>query len=491
VARRLGATQTAAGLALPAAGSAITILAAYIAVSHGATVALEVLAVLLLFVGSVAAFLITPHRAVAGTVVVFAVLPALKVFISPSIGGVKDVVCLGGFTAAAILVTFDHRRMDGWTASLIALFLGIYIVNPGHGHGSDWLEGLRLTGEPVLLLVVGFVLPDPRRNLRWGLLAMAATGVVVSLYGVLQQVLGIGTLESLGYTYGEQIRTIGSNLRSFGTLDDPFNYAAFLYLALAAGFWSLRKSSLVWIAESIIVVGLLVSFVRTAALVLLGFVMLTAIHRRLTYPALALGSAVAVIAALTLSHSSGIETQAYEVYYTNGGSALISRSVNDPGGVLLNGRISAWTAAVGPHPIDWLFGRGVGEVGTAAQRASVGVLSTASSAENLSTTATAVDSGYLATVADVGVVGLVLELALFARLITLGVRHVRRGDLEGWLPVTLLSALMLDALTRASFTGFPSAFLGLLLVGLSIAALEASPSPTGVRPRSRALAPQL
>jgi len=29
--------------------------------------------------------------------------------------------------------------------------------------------------------------------------------------------------------------------------------------------------------------------------------------------------------------------------------------------------------------------------------------------------------------------------------------------------------LMLDALTRASFTGFPTAFLGLLLVGIALA----------------------
>jgi hypothetical protein len=32
--------------------------------------------------------------------------------------------------------------------------------------------------------------------------------------------------------------------------------------------------------------------------------------------------------------------------------------------------------------------------------------------------------------------------------------------------------LMLDALTRSSFTGFPSAFLGMLLLGLALAAAQ-------------------
>jgi hypothetical protein len=36
--------------------------------------------------------------------------------------------------------------------------------------------------------------------------------------------------------------------------------------------------------------------------------------------------------------------------------------------------------------------------------------------------------------------------------------------------LAFLAALLLDALTRASFTGFPTAFLGLLLIGIALAA---------------------
>ena len=80
------------------------------------------------------------------------------------------------------------------------------------------------------------------------------------------------------------------------------------------------------------------------------------------------------------------------------------------------------------------------------------------------------DSGYLATIADVGLVGVAVLLGLFGRLFTLGAAGMRRGHRASWLAVALLIVLMLDAVTRSSFTGFPTAFLGLLIVGIALAA---------------------
>jgi uncharacterized membrane protein YhaH (DUF805 family) len=480
-----------AELLYPAAGSLALLLVVAVAVQFSDTLALELSAVLLVLIGSVAAYLSVPHRALAGTIALFALLPALKEFISPSIGGLKDVIDLGAIIAGAILIGFERRRLDRWIATLVALFMALYVFDIGGGHGSNWIQGVRLVGEPMLLLVVGCVLPDPRRNLRWAFGAFAATGVFVAFYGILQQAIGINGLVSLGYVYGEQVRQVGSMLRSFGTLDDPFNYAAFLYVALASAFWVLRRGWLLWVVEAVLLLGLLVSFVRTAALILLGFVTLAAIHRRLTYPALCLIAATAVIAGLTLSKSTGVQTEALTVFYRNGGSAVINRAVNVPSNVLLNGRVSAWTAAVGNRPVDWIFGRGVGQVGTIAQRAAGSTTSSSTTTSNAGTSAgsatTAVDSGYLATVADVGIIGLLVELALFARIFVLGARRVRAGSVEGWIPLSILLALMLDALTRASFTGFPTAFLGFFIVGIALAALDApqTESEERSRPRSR------
>ena len=136
--------------------------------------------------------------------------------------------------------------------------------------------------------------------------------------------------------------------------------------------------------------------------------------------------------------------------------------------MILNGRISAWSAALGDDPADWVLGRGVGEVGTAAERSTYTVTRSSDSDEREQ----AVDSGYLATIADVGFVGLGVLLVLFAQLAGSAIRAARRGLDEGWVGLALLATLLLDALTRASFTGFPTAFLGLLLVGVAIASVD-------------------
>ena len=115
-----------------------------------------------------------------------------------------------------------------------------------------------------------------------------------------------------------------------------------------------------------------------------------------------------------------------------------------------------------------MFGRGVGDVGTAADRATFGVFQSRAGAD--AQRGTAVDSGYLATVADVGAVGLVILLALIVRLGQLCLAGARRGDEAGWVGAALLVMIALDAVTRASFIGFPTAFLGMLLVGVAIGA---------------------
>jgi hypothetical protein len=183
-------------------------------------------------------------------------------------------------------------------------------------------------------------------------------------------------------------------------------------------------------------------------------------------------AATCIVAGVTLANASGTRSTAYAVLTAHGSVQLISRAVPTANSLVLNGRISAWQAALGNKPSEWLLGRGVGKVGTAAARASSAFIPSSGKAQSQSTQA--VDSGYFATIADVGLVGLAVLFALFARLTLLGTRAARRDQAAGWVALAMLASMMLDALTRASFTGFPTAFLGLLILGVALAAAQAN-----------------
>jgi O-antigen ligase len=311
---------------------------------------------------------------------------------------------------------------------------------------------------------------------------LVATACFAAAYGLLQQYVGKYTLVSWGYAFNQQVRTFNGQLRSFATFDDPFAYAAYLLFGIAAvAFW-LRRGALAWAAASLMLVGLLFSFVRTSALILVAFggLLLT---RRGHLPSGALLMVAAAIAGAPFLVSAGAsETKAYTVRTRHGTQTQTAQT----GNLLLNGRVSAWQVALGKDPREWLFGRGVGKVGTAADRAKYTVAPPTTATAGTQATQ-AVDSGYLATVADVGIVGLVVLLGLFARLLLLSGRAAARGSDAAWVALALLVCLMLDALTRASFTGFPTAFLGLFLVGIALASAreEDESGPATATPAAR------
>ena len=140
----------------------------------------------------------------------------------------------------------------------------------------------------------------------------------------------------------------------------------------------------------------------------------------------------------------------------------------------LNGRTKVWSVALGHKRSAWVFGRGVGAVGTASQRATEKL--TGASASAAPKGGTVVDSGYLAAAADIGFVGLAFLVALLGRLVFLASGAARRGESSGWVALGLLTVMTLDALTRESLTGFPTAYVGMLVVGVA-SATWAEPEP--------------
>ena len=440
-------------------GALLTLGAVLATAEQGAAVGLGSLIALALFFVVIAGFIAFPHVTIATVIPLFAVIPAVKVVAFPWFGPVKDIVTLAGVVAAGILVVQragegHEQRGDFWAAALVAFLIGLYVLNLGGGMQRDlaWGQGVRLVAEPLLLLLIGLVLPQARRTLRWAMFSLIATGLAVALIGILQQVVGEARLIELGYSYESAVRTINNRLRSFGTMDEPFAYAAFLLLSLWALFVWTRRNLLTAIVGTVIVTGLAFSYVRTALIVGIALVGLwLARSQRPTVAAFLMAVALVSASVILIWSSEGTE----------------SRTVRSDNSLFLtvNGRTEAWRLVL-DSPKTWFIGKGVGEVGTAFERSKYSVSMDRPNQSDAFT----VDSGYFAMIADVGAVGLVALLALVARLYYLGRKAIARGSAAGWLAVGFLTILLLDAVTRASFTGFPTAFLSLLLVGVALAA---------------------
>jgi hypothetical protein len=442
-----------------AAGGFLTVGAAFVSMRIGGTFSLGFMLTLALFFGAVVGFIAFPHITVATIIPLFVAIPAVKVIAVPWFGPIKDILTLAGAIAAAVLVVQragegHEQKGDFWSAALVAFLIGIYFVNLGGSmeHDIAWAQGIRLASEPLLLLLIGLVLPQPRRSFRWAMSSLIATGFVVALVGIAQQLVGEARLVELGYSYDGAIRTIHGHLRSFGTMDEPFAYAAFLLVALFALLMWSRRGFLTVFIGTVIATGVIFSYVRSALIItiaLLG-IWLARTHRP-TLAAFLLAVAVVTASSILIWSSEGTESKTVQ----NQNSMFLT----------VNGRTEAWKLVL-DSPRTWMVGKGVGEVGTALERSRYSVSLGKPDQEN----ASAVDSGYFAAIADVGIIGLVALLALFGRLYYLAKRAIDRGLVEGWLAAGFLTILVLDAVTRASFTGFPTAFLILLLVGICLAA---------------------
>ena len=462
---RRGALVPSTDLVTVALGALLTVATVLFVGRYGPGLGLAAPLGACLFLGIVAAFVVTPHIAVAATIPYFALLPLFKVFGSGIIGATKDVITLAAVAAGGVLLVERRAGRLGWPADrpvliLVTFLFGLYLVNIGgnlsgdSGYGVAWFHGVRLFSEPLFLLVVGLSLRDPERTFRWAARALIATGVVEAFVGAFQQVVGIQRLLTYGYTYGSQVRQIGPYLRSFGTLDEPFSYATLLLFALTIVLLRGRLRTADYGVLAILSAGLVLSFVRTAALIALGLVGLALARRGRTR--------VAVFVLLIAVTGSAIL-----FVVTSGATSTRSVRVSQNQYLTLNGRTGLWSSAVGHSPSGWVLGRGVGVVGTASQRARQSL--TGGATNTRAPGGTVVDSAFPEVAADIGFVGLAILLSLFGRLGLLAWRAAGRGFSSGWIALGVLTVVLLDALTRESLTGFPTAYIGMLLLGLACA----------------------
>jgi hypothetical protein len=450
-------------LALAAVGAAAVLLAGAWVTRLGTELGLTTLLAVGLLASLIAGFVFVPHVVVALMIPCFAVLPAVKVLVDPRLGPIKDVV-VASAAIAAVIVLIQRRELHSKTSvdlvvvGLIALFVGLYILNVGGSfsdegsRGAAWFHGVRLLAEPLTLFLAALVLPDPRRTLRFAVLSVIVTGCFVATVGLVQQVLGHQRLVELGYEYGHEVRDISGHLRSFGTMDSPFSYAAFMVFALAFTAFSPLRPIYKIPAAALIAFGLAAALVRTTALIallLLGLLLARYGYKRAAafFASIAIVGAVVVAAALWSAPTVRSVQASPTLYLT------------------LNGRTAVWEEAIGRDPSNWLLGKGVGAQGTAAVRAARSF----DSAGALDDSSAVIDSGYFVTISDVGLVGLALLLLVFARIAIVGAAAIRRGEFVGWYVVAVLIVIVMTGLTAEAFTDYPIAYFEMLTLGLGFA----------------------
>jgi hypothetical protein len=458
--------------ALGAVGVATAVTAALartLATGSGATVygALGVAAILAL-----ALVARLPHLAVAGLLVFVQVQAALKFYVSNTLGPAKDAATLlvvAVVVGAAVLTRSGRARpVDRWLLAAIGVLVAIYLLDPAGGRTAGWSPAVRLVVESLGLFVAGWLAPDPRRTWRWAAGALVGTGVVQSLLGVGEQLLGADRLVTdLGLAYGAQVRTTsGGQLRSFGTFDDPFNYGAITTIALVVAATTVRRAWLRTALVAVLAVGVVTSVDRTM-LALLPVLLLAwlALHGRVRLAALVLAVGVAGGVGYLALPSAPAPPQVVQADAPQGGFLLT-----------LNGRTQTWSQVVRGLQ-DVPFGRGVGVLGTGLARSQAGNIATQQryvdgvapdAASN--TQLTSLDNSYLQVVADVGLLGLAVLLVAGARVCSLLRPGVRRRSPPALAGAGILLVVAVDGLTRTSLTAFPFGFVALLALGSALAA---------------------
>jgi hypothetical protein len=339
--------------------------------------------------------------------------------------------------------------------------------------GSQALEGLKVNYFYILLAFAIWRCPLTPRDRDRLVTILMATGFIVSVVGLAQQVIGPTALNNLGYDYGTTIRTTGGTflLRSFSTFVQPFPFALFVMAVLLLGITialtdqKRLRNRLFLLATPIYLLGILSAFVRAAWLGLAVGMLYLGFKR---YRLLLIGLPIGLIVFLFIG--------------SNVSDTLLSSSS-------FQARTSGWGQnfdKIQQHP----FGNGIGSAGVVAE-----ITNTSSSPppDSSSTTSSTnqpyqPDNYYFKVTYELGVLGLwfflLLVITLFRSFNALGNRlsGVDAAFADG--VAALVLAAMAASIVATFFEIFPLDLFFWLLVGVtaSMAADAQSVGPARARP---------
>ena len=141
---------------------------------------------------------------------------------------------LSTFVAPASARGSPDRRLPGWAPGAIGLLM-LAAASAVPVGGLQAAVGLKVLFFYLLVAVVVWRCPLDERERDQLVTILMVTGVVTSLVGLGQQLVGPDRLNQLGYEYNTTIRSTGGFLRSFSTFNQPFGFAFFVMLSLIVG----------------------------------------------------------------------------------------------------------------------------------------------------------------------------------------------------------------------------------------------------------------
>lgn len=245
-----------------------------------------------------------------------------------------------------------------WPA--IAALLVFGVVSGVAVYGIDAAVPLKITYFYLVIVLVLWFAPFTATDRDRLVTVIMVVGVINGAVGIIQQIVGADFLVDLGYKFGNEVRTSGPLLRSFGTFNQPFPFGFFLMMAILIGLavaladpHRRRNKVFLWCLP-MLVAGLALSVVRASYVgLVVGLIVIGIVRYRSILAALAATAVVAVPIVLFLLPRSVISSVASaDSYQTRAaGWGVIWRSIAD-------------------HPL----GQGLGATGSAAQKLAAGQL---------------------------------------------------------------------------------------------------------------------
>jgi hypothetical protein len=185
----------------------------------------------------------------------------------------------------------------------LMFYLVIGLISAARIGGITGLEGVKTSFFYLLIPLSLWICPLSPKERDWLVSILMANGVITSLYGLYQQVIGQSGLLAMGYQYGTSIRTTGPWLRSFSSFRQHSAFGLFLVLVLAVCVpaalddFQRRRNKLFLLCTPIILLALAFTFVRSAWLGLAVAAVYLAFHR---YKVLLFFAPFALVALLVL-----------------------------------------------------------------------------------------------------------------------------------------------------------------------------------------------